>query len=71
MSLQEKFLGALQVLKADAAAEALAPSQKDQTEFGYGKAVGLYQGILHAERRFSALIEEEERESVKRNHNAK
>lgn len=60
MTLSEKFLEALQDLKAKFAAEALAPSEKDQTEFGYGKAVGTYQGILHAEQRFSALLEAEE-----------
>lgn len=60
MALSEKFLEALQDLKAKSASEALAPSTKDQTEFGYGKAVGVYQGILHAEERFSALLEAEE-----------
>ena len=60
MALSEKFLEALQGLKAKHAAEALAPSKQDQTEFGYGKAVGVYQGILHAEQRFSALLEAEE-----------
>lgn len=60
MALQDKFLEVLQGLKAEAAAAALAPSTQDQTEFGYGKAVGLYHGILHAEQRFSALIEAED-----------
>jgi hypothetical protein len=60
MALPDKFLEVLQELKARFAAEALAPSKQDQTEFGYGKAVGTYQGILHAEQRFSALIEAEE-----------
>ena len=60
MALPDKFLEVLQELKAVHAAEALAPSLKDQTEFGYGKNVGIYQGILLAERRFSALIEQAE-----------
>jgi hypothetical protein len=60
MALQDKFLEVLQELKAKFAGEALAPSKQDQTEFGYGKAVGVYQGILHAEQRFSALIEAED-----------
>lgn len=60
MALQDKFLEALQELKAVYAGEALAPSKQDQTEFGYGKAVGTYQGLIHAERRFSELIEAED-----------
>lgn len=60
MALPDKFLEVLQELKAKCAVEALDPSKQDQTEFGYGKAVGIYQGILHAEQRFSALIEAEE-----------
>lgn len=61
MALSESFLEALQGLKAVHAAEALAPSERDQTEFGYGKAVGIYQGILLAEQRYSALLEAEEK----------
>jgi hypothetical protein len=61
MAISEKFLEALQELKAKHAAEALAPSKQDQTEFGYGKSVGVYQGILHAEQRFSELLEAEEK----------
>lgn len=61
MALSERFLEALQELKAAHAGEALAPSIKDQTEFGYGKAVGTYQGLLHAEQRFSELLEAEEK----------
>lgn len=62
MTLPEQFLGKMQELKSQHAAEALAPSKKDQSEFGYGQACGLYQGLLIAEQAFNQLLEAVEKE---------
>lgn len=61
MTIPEQFLVAMQELKSKFAAEALAPSKRDETEFGYGKACGVYQGLLLAEERFNDILSQVEK----------
>lgn len=60
MSHPERFLGELQELRARIAQEALAPRGEDRTAFGYGKACGIAEGLLHAEALYEKILSEQE-----------
>lgn len=49
MSIPERYLAALKEEQVKHATGALNPSAKDRTEFGYGKACGIAEGLLLAE----------------------
>ena len=68
MPTPERFYTALKELKQTHSEEALNPSIKDQTAFGYGKACGIAMGLELAERLYDdqAAQEEAANESITR-----
>lgn len=62
MPTPERFLAVLKEQRIKHSLEALNPGKGDQTEFGYGKAVGISQGLEMAERLWEEQTTEEERE---------
>lgn len=62
MSTPERFLAVLKEQRIKHSLEALNPGKGDQTEFGYGKACGISQGLEMAERLWEEQMTEEERQ---------
>lgn len=60
MPSPEGFMDRLKELRLKFLEEALNPGAKDQTEFGYGKACGIAQGLEIAQRALSDQTAQEE-----------
>lgn len=60
MPTPERFLNRLKELRTNHALEALNPGSGDQSEFGYGKACGIAQGLELAERLWNDETAQEE-----------
>lgn len=63
MPTPDRFLSALREKLFKFREEALNPGLKDQTEFGYGKACGIAQGLALAEELYDDQTAKEEREN--------
>lgn len=62
MPTPERFLEALKELRYKHSLEALNPGKGNQSEFGYGKACGIAQGLELAERLYADQTAQEETE---------
>ena len=60
MPTPERFLAVLKEQRLKHAFEALNPGKGDQSEFGYGKACGIAQGLEIAERLYEEQTAQEE-----------
>jgi hypothetical protein len=63
MPTPERFLALLKEQTYKHSLEALNPGKGDQTEFGYGKACGIAQGLQIAEALWNDQTAREEREN--------
>jgi hypothetical protein len=63
MPTPERFLALLQEQILKHSLEALNPGKGDQTEFGYGKACGIAQGLQHAEALWNDQTAQEDAEN--------
>lgn len=62
MPTHERFLGELRELRQQLAAAALSPSEEKRSEFGYGKACGLDEGLRRAEELYEQIVDQEDQE---------
>lgn len=66
MALIETYLQELESLKVTAAVESLQPDDNSKTEFEFGRACGLQEGLRRAEELLNRVIADREEDAENR-----